>query len=168
VSALDALTWVVAAVLLAAGASKLIAPEPAARALRSLVPSAEVGAGLARALGVVETVVGLAVLTVGGRAAAALLAVAYLGVTVTSIAAVRRGLPSCGCFGERSARPTWLHVALNTASLVIALIGVVRPPVGVGDGLTSRSAIGAFTISALVAAAAVAVVALETTWSRAN
>jgi hypothetical protein len=165
VSALDALTWVVAAVLLAAGVSKLLAPEPAARAIRALVPSSAVGPGAARALGGFEAVVGLAVLVIGGRAAAVALAAAYLGVTVTSVAAVRRGLPSCGCFGERSARPTWLHVAVNVMSLAIAVAGVAQPPLGVGDGLRGGSAIGAFTTCALVAAAAVGVVALETTWS---
>ena len=165
-SALDALIWVVAAVLLAAGVSKLLAPEPAARALRALVPATAVGPGVARALGAFEAAVGLAGLAIGGRATAVLLSLAYLGVTVTSVAAVRRGLPSCGCFGERSARPTWLHVALNLASLTIALLGVASPPVGVGDGLRGHSAVGAFTTCALVTAAAVGVVALETTWSR--
>lgn len=165
-SALDALTWVVAAVLLAAGVAKLMDPDPTARALRSLVPSAGIGSGPARALGAFESLVGLAVLTVGGRVAAVVLAVAYLGVTVTSIAAVRRGLPSCGCFGERSARPTWLHVSLNAVSLGVALLGVVQPPMSVGDGLSGGSPIVAFTTSALVAAAAVGVVALQTTWAR--
>lgn len=163
-SALDALTWVVAAVLLAAGVSKLLDPGPAARAIGSLVPTAHTGTGAARALGAIEAAIGLAVLAIGGRASAALLAAAYLGVTATSIAAVRRGLPSCGCFGERSARPTWSHVAINVGSLMIAVAGVVHPPVGVGDGLRGGSAIAAFTTCALVAAAAVAVVALETTW----
>ena len=135
-----------AALLVLAGAAKVLDPSSTVRALRSLgLPH---GRLLVRAGAAVEAGVGVAALTTGGRPAALAVAASYLLFTAVVVRGLVRGgvLASCGCFGKADTPPTRTHVAVTAGFAVVALL--VQPP-----------APGALTLPLLVAAAAVAVTA---------
>ncbi len=56
---------------------------------------------------------------------ALLVAVAYLSFTGVVLLAIRRGVPSCGCFGRRAAPPGPIHVFTDLASAAVALVVAV-------------------------------------------
>ncbi len=131
------------AVLLgAAGALKLGRPEGAVRALRAAglpgPPSA------VRVLGAVEVLLAAAVLAVGGRIAAALTAVAYLGFAAFTARVVARSgaTASCGCFGVQEAPANRLHVVLNLAAAAMVATAVVWPTGGLLDVLADQPLAG--------------------------
>lgn len=158
-SVLDALFWVVCLVLVAAGASKLVAPTATGTTLDALgLPGGEVAA---RALGGVELVAGLAGLAVGGRIVAAAVAVAYAAFAVVVALARRRDLPTCGCFGARSAPPSPVHVAVNGVSALVAAAAVALPAPPVADGISGLGATGVVVVGLVLLAAAL-VVAVDT------
>lgn len=132
-----------AALVVLAGAPKVVRPHGAARALASVrLPS---GRPLVRVLGAGEVVVGLAALTVGGRIPAVLLAVSYGGFAGFVLLALRRGgtVGSCGCFGRPDTPPTRLHVALNVAAAAVAAPVAVDPGPRVVDALRDQPLAGA-------------------------
>ena len=148
----------VCAVLAAAGASKLIQPAGTAEVLRTLgVPG---GSASARVLGVVEVLLGLVGLAVGGRWASALVAAAYAAAAGVVLAARRAGLGTCGCFGARSPAPSPIHAGLDLLCAVVAATGAavsVPPLADLADGLGTLGAAGLVGATILTATAVVAV-----------
>lgn len=159
---LDALFWVTALVMVVAGVSKLQEPLPTGSTLGALgLPG---GVGAARAVGAAEVALAMGALVVGGPWFAAGVAVLYLAFASVVAAARRRGLPSCGCFGARSAPPGPVHVVVNSVSAVVAAVAAVTGPVPVADGLWSLGAAGV-VVAALVLLGAALVVIVDTAGS---
>jgi hypothetical protein len=162
VTVLDAAFWVVCLVLVAAGATKSTEPAPLATALRRLgVPGTAQGPRallMARLIGLVEVVLGIAGLAVGGTAVAAAVAVAYGAFTVVVVLAIVRRLPSCGCFGSRSGPPSVWHAVLNGASAALAVLATAASPVPVADALDASGAGGWWALAAVLVAAGLVVV----------
>jgi hypothetical protein len=155
-SLVDALFWIVSLVLVAAGASKVAAPSATGTTLGALgLPG---GDAAARALGVLEVVAGLAALSVGGRPVALAVAVAYAAFAVVVAVARRRELPTCGCFGARSAPPSAVHVAVNAVSAAVAVAAAVAGPVPVADALDGSGATGVVVVGLVLLAAALVIV----------
>lgn len=143
-----------AALLVAAGAAKLLDPLPLVRALRSVgLPAPHL---LVRAGALVELVLGLAAIVTGSRVAAAGVALSYAVFSVFVLVALRRGgvLASCGCFGKADTPPTATHVAV-TAALAAVAAAVASQPLGRVDELLAAQP--GHGLPLLVATAAVAV-----------
>lgn len=117
-----------AALLVVAGAPKVLRPLPAVRALRSA--GRRVPPALVRVAGGAEAGLGLATLAFGGRPAAALVAASYAGFTGFVLLARRRGgvLSSCGCFGRADPPATGSH-AVVTAGFALLCAGATIWPV---------------------------------------
>jgi hypothetical protein len=131
-----------AALLLVAGAPKVVKPGTAVLALRSArLPAA---AWLVRLLGAVEVVVGTAAITVGGVAPAALVAGSYAGFAAFVAVALARGgvISSCGCFGKPDTPPTRLHMVMNLSAAAVAGAVAVEPLGGVGSVLADQPLAG--------------------------
>jgi hypothetical protein len=115
----------VAALVLAwAGIAKAWRPGTTARALAATpLPHAP---GLVRAFAVLEVVVAVGALTVGGPFAVAM-GCSYAGFAGFVAVALRRGWPlsSCGCFGVADARPTRAHVVADAALAAAAFAAAV-------------------------------------------
>ena len=130
---MDVLTGVfqiLAMVIAVGGVAKIVAPTAFAATLGALgLPG---GALAARASGVVEVVIGVGAVLVGGRVAALVVAGTYAAFTLVVVAARRAGAESCGCFGAVAAPPSTVHVVVNGASAAIALLAAVAGP----DALT--------------------------------
>lgn len=87
-----------------------------------------VPAVVARAVPFGEVVVGAALVAGWARAAAALVALAFLGAaTALLVVNLRRGRrPACACFGALSRRPIgWGSVVRNTAFAALAVLVVL-------------------------------------------
>ena len=116
-----------AALLVAAGASKVLDPMPLMRALMSVglqVPRRLVQLG---ALG--EVALGVLAIVTGSRLAAAGVAFSYAVFTGFVLVALRRGgvLASCGCFGKVDTPPTATHVVVTGTLAAVAAAVAVRP-----------------------------------------
>ncbi len=123
-SMLTAATWVAAFLLVLAGARKVAQPAGAGSALRTArLPS---DAWLVRMLGAGEMLLGLAVIVVGGAAAAGFLALAY-GSFAVFAQRQRRAGSDCGCFGTTGTPVTLLHVGLNVVAAVVAASAAMLP-----------------------------------------
>ena len=124
----------VACLLLAlAGAPKIARPGYAVGALRSVrvrVPAAAV-----RALGAVETALGVVTAVTGGRALAAVVAMSYLGFAGFLVVALRTGgaVSSCGCVGRPDTPPTRTHVAVTVLLAAAATAAAVHGAPGLTD-----------------------------------
>lgn len=176
VTAVDAMFWVVCLVLVVAGASKVSRPDLVAPTFTALLRgrdaheragrSGELTSGVrfARTSGIVEVVVGVVALTVGGGVVAVVVAVLYVVFAVVVVMARRRGLASCGCFGARSAAPSWVHVAVDVASAALAIgaAAVAGGPEPVADGLSQLGGPLAVVVAVAVLVATVLVVVLDT------
>jgi hypothetical protein len=123
---------VVAGVLAVGGLAKLTGPEATVPMLQALGLPAN--RSVARMLGTVEVVVGVAAVLFGGRILAAGVAVLFAAFTV-AVLRVRAGgeAVSCGCFGRSSAPPTLVHVAVDALAAAVALVAVVVDPPGLID-----------------------------------
>jgi hypothetical protein len=143
-----ALVLAVAGVLLvAAGAGKVVGPAPTAAALRGI--GVEVPDGAVRGLGVVEVVLGGAALMSSAALPAIGVALVYAGFTAFVVIALRRAVPSCGCFGSAGAAPSWSHVGLNVVLAAGALAA------GAGDARSVRDVIADHPIALVPIAAGV-------------
>lgn len=122
-----------AALLLgAAGVFKLTNPAPTRVALRSAgLPGTALAA---RTVGVGEVLVTMYALAWGGRLGAGLVALAYLAFAGFSLRVIgrTRGRATCGCFGASDAPLTNLHVGVDLAVAVVALVAVADPVPGIG------------------------------------
>lgn len=156
----DAMFWVVSAVLVAAGVAKLGDPAGTAETLRALgVPGGRVGA---RVVGLTEVGLGVAGLTIGGTAVAAAVTAAYLTFAAVVVAARRRGVASCGCFGARSAPPSPVHAGVDLASAAVAAVATAGGAAVPTDALAGLPASTATVVLGLVALATALVVVVDT------
>lgn len=131
-----------AALLVLSGAAKLRRPDGAVRALRAVRWPAN--AHLVRLLAVVEIVVGAAGIVVGGRVAAVLVALSYVGFTGFVALAMARGesVRSCGCFGAAGTPPTVYHLAMTTAAAAVAAVAAVAPVPAFTEALAASPLLG--------------------------
>jgi hypothetical protein len=116
-----------AALLVVAGAGKLLDPLPLVRAMRSVgLPSPPL---LVRAAAAGELALGLLAAASGSRAAALAVAASYTAFTAFVLLALRRGgvLASCGCFGTADTPPTATHAVVTAGFAVVAGAVAVRP-----------------------------------------
>jgi hypothetical protein len=115
-----------AALLVITGVPKVTNPGGTARALYSLGVPATLNTE--RAIGVVEVGAGMAALLFGGRAAAAAIALVYIGFSLFIALALRsEEVRNCGCFGERDVPPSRLHLGIDLAAAGVAIVLVFRP-----------------------------------------
>jgi hypothetical protein len=124
-------TLAAAALLVVAGAPKVLRPHDTWRALRSVgLPVPAVGIRLG---GVTEVAVGVIAILQGGRIVDALVAASYLGFSLFVVVALRKGgvLASCGCVGRPDTPPTVAHVAVTSLFAAAAGVAAVGGPSGV-------------------------------------
>ncbi|MGH9213192.1 MAG: MauE/DoxX family redox-associated membrane protein [Acidimicrobiales bacterium] len=111
-----------AALLVAAGALKLLDPTRTVGALAALGwPSAP---WLVRTGAAVELGLGAATLVVGGPALPMLVAASYLGFALFVMAALRAETPigTCGCFGQLDTPPRPAHVVVDGILAIVAVL----------------------------------------------
>lgn len=121
------------ALLALGGAFKAASPADTATALRGVgLPGWPL---LVRLGGVLEMAVAVVALATGGRAAAALVAISYLGFAGFVAVALARGVPiaTCGCFGKADTPPSVVHLVINLGAAAAALAVVVDPGVALAD-----------------------------------
>jgi uncharacterized membrane protein len=143
-----------ALLLCAAGMAKLRRPAPTRSALAAAgVPGAQrLGAKAANRLsGAVELAVGAVALLVGGRVAAAAIALGYLILAALSarMMSIESG-QDCGCFTKPVPVSHW-HTAVNLSCMLAGLVALAAP----ADSLISRFGDAPVTASTLLLAAAV-------------
>ncbi|MBM6401003.1 MauE/DoxX family redox-associated membrane protein [Phycicoccus sonneratiae] len=139
-----------AALLVLAGAPKVVRPGDLRRALRSAgLPAPAAGV---RAFAAVEVAVGLAALLVPGRSTAVLVALLYAGFTAFVVRALGRGgvLSSCGCFGKADTPPTRVHALLTGLAALVGAVLAVAPPTDPWQGVGPGTAAGVAGLAALV------------------
>ncbi|HWJ64137.1 MAG TPA: MauE/DoxX family redox-associated membrane protein [Acidimicrobiales bacterium] len=132
-SPLAGLVYAAALLLGAAGVGKALRPGATRIALRSAgLPATVV---IARGLGIVEVLIAVAALVVGGAVATALVAVSYLGFAwfARRLDTKTRGSAPCGCFGASSAPVGTLHVVVNLLLAVGVGIAAVDAPGAIWD-----------------------------------
>jgi uncharacterized membrane protein YphA (DoxX/SURF4 family) len=125
------LRLVVAAVFLAASLPKIADPTSFATDIDNyrMVPDALIGP-MAIGLPLLETVVGIALVTgVHARGASIVAAAMLVTFAIAMVQAIARGIDlDCGCFGHVvETRVSWLTVARN-ASLTLACVVIARGP----------------------------------------
>ncbi|NNE74077.1 MAG: hypothetical protein HKN26_10460 [Acidimicrobiales bacterium] len=133
---------IAALVVVLGGALKLGSPDATQRALATLgLPSHRL---IVQAMGAAEVALGAAVLAIGGRVPAFLLALAYLAFTGFVVVAQRAGsgIGSCGCFGQTDTPPSAMHVVVNLAAAGVAFAAVAWPVPGLADTLADQPWLG--------------------------
>ena len=143
-----------ALLLAAAGLAKIRRPSPTRSALAAAgIPGAQrLGAKVANRLsGAVELAIAALALLVGGRVAAASIALVYL--VLAGLSARMMSIESgqdCGCFAKPVAVSHW-HTAVNVGCMVAGLLALVIP----ADSLISRFGDSPGIAAALLLSAAV-------------
>lgn len=133
---------IAAALVVVAGAPKILDPGDTTRAIKSVgIPASD---PLVRLFAVAEVAVGAAVIVGGGRIAAMALGVLYLGFAGFVGLALAKGgsVASCGCFGTPDTPPTVAHLLLDGAAAAVAFAAVVWPQPGIVDTLAAQPAAG--------------------------
>ncbi len=102
-------------------------------------------------------VVGVGGLAWGGAVPGWVAALLYAAFAAIVLAARRRGVASCGCFGERSGPPTRLHALVNLASAGVCLAAAVGSVPAVADADLGTAALWVLP-AVLIATAGVVVV----------
>lgn len=134
VAVLDIAVAALAMVLVVSGVLKIRDPDATVPMLEAIRLPASRTAVLG--LAAVEIVLGATALVVGGPLPTAALALAYAGFAGVGLVLLRGGAAvPCGCFGQRSAPMTPVHVGVDA---VAALVGVTALVLGAG-GLFSPS-----------------------------
>jgi hypothetical protein len=130
VHALDGPVLAAAALLVAAGAPKVVRPDDAVGALRSV--GLRVPGPVVRGFGAAEAVLGAIALVAGGRIAVALVAASYAGFTAFVVHALRSGgaVSSCGCVGRPDTPPTRAHVVVTGALALLCALAATGSPAG--------------------------------------
>ena len=112
--------------LVAAGVAKARRPEPARRALATVLGrrSAGLPEAAVRAAGIAEATLGAAAVLTGTAGAATLVAATYLVFAAFTVQSRRAGAEAgCGCFGAGDDVATdWSHVAVNLAAACAAVV----------------------------------------------
>ena len=131
---------VAAVVMVVSGATKVASPDAFDALLRSLVggPARRVRGGVGRFVGALEVLLGVVAVVLGSTSAAAAVAVAYVCFAVVVVVARRRGVESCGCFGEAAAPPSTVHVVIDLAGAGFAAMAAIDPPGSLGAVLTDQ------------------------------
>jgi hypothetical protein len=113
------------ALLVLAGAAKMIRPGDTARALTEVLPGRLHLQRLVRVGAAAEAVIGAVAFFLPRPIPAALVCASYLSFAAyVSYARQRQGpLATCGCFGQPDTPATWLHVVVNV--VLAAAAGVV-------------------------------------------
>ena len=143
-----------AALLVLAGAPKVLDPGDLVRAVRSAGLS--LGRGPVRAFAGAEVVVGIAALVAPGPVTAAVLAMMYAVFTAFVVLALSRGgvLSSCGCFGKADTPPTRSHAVVTGTAALLALVVAGSVPPEPWDALADlrpAAVAGLVALTALVA-----------------
>jgi len=127
------MTLLVAVMLVAAGAAKLIRPIPTARALRAAGLAAD--EPFARAIGSAECAAGLWALISPSRSSELAVAATYVVFAsfVTFLLVRRPGSESCGCAGTKDVPPSGLHLSLNVLAAGVAAGAALAPPRGIAS-----------------------------------
>ncbi|MCE2530753.1 MAG: hypothetical protein J4G11_12925 [Acidimicrobiia bacterium] len=114
--------------LVFAGVAKLAFPRPAADLMGALGFPARVW--FARSAGGAELALGVTVLVVGGPGPALAAAGTYSLFALVSLLALKRGLSSCGCFGQVDSPPAPIHVIGNVffAAVCVLASGASNSP----------------------------------------
>lgn len=155
---------VACALLVVAGGFKALRPRATTGAVRAVgLPARLATDGLTRALGSGEVILGATAVLTGWAPLAGLVAAAYAAFTGFVVAARRHGtmIQSCGCLGELTVPPSWIHVGVNTSAAAAAIGAAVTRVDGLGATL-AEEALAGVPFLALVAAAVWAVVVLIT------
>jgi hypothetical protein len=124
---------IAAALLVLAGAPKVVRPRDTVNALRAAgIPAPHV---FVRIAAVAEVAIGVDALVNGNRPSAVLVALSYAAFTGFVVVALRRSTPlaSCGCFGRADTPPSRLHVAVDAGAVAAAVAVAVDPGVGLPD-----------------------------------
>ncbi len=156
---------VVALTLAAGGLFKLIDPGPTAAMLSALVPRVATGRGgpLARAVGLVEVLVGLWAALMGGVAAFVLAGLfALFAVVMARLVAMGPAASSCGCFGTLSTRPTAVHVITDALAAGVALAAGLTAAPGILGAVSELGGVLGAAFVPLVALGAWGLVAVVT------
>jgi hypothetical protein len=127
-----------AMVLAVSGLAKLRRPGSLVRMLRAIgIP---VGPAVVRLFAGLELALGTACLVSPERATAVGLGLLYLcfAAFLASFLARRIELQSCGCAGDRDLPPSWIHVGLNLAGGVAALVAAATGPAIEGVARTAK------------------------------
>lgn len=135
--------FMIASVLLAlGGAFKAASPGDTANALRGVgLPGSPL---LVRFGGGLEVAIALAAIATGGRLAAGLVVISYLGFTAFVAVALARGVPiaTCGCFGKADTPPSAVHLAVNLGAAAAAIAVVIDPGVALADVVADQPLAG--------------------------
>lgn len=142
--------WIAAALLVLAGAQKVVSPRSTVDALRALGLSfppvlVRFGAGA-------EAVVGAVALTTGWRALAGVVGLLYLSFVAFLSVRLRRdgdAAAPCGCLGAHDAPPTPTHLVITVAGATCALLATLWPVPGLLHALRDEP-MGTVTMAALV------------------
>ncbi|MEE8599571.1 MauE/DoxX family redox-associated membrane protein [Euzebya tangerina] len=138
-SALTAVTWIGAGLLILAGVIKFPVPDGAMAGLHSLgLPSGRVSA---RVLGAAEILIGLAITITGGVVAAGLTVITYTALTVVA-ARQRAKQVDCGCFGVKTYPVSRLHLGVNAGLAVTGTAGLWAQPLALGDVASEAGVLG--------------------------
>jgi hypothetical protein len=125
------LFFAAAGLVIASGIEKLRRPGPAARALQAVrLPS---GVWTARAIGIVEALVGLLSMFAPSRWSAGALAILYAAFAAFLLLLIRAKAPgaTCGCLGSQETPPSLLHLGLDVAAATTAGVVALAPPAGI-------------------------------------
>lgn len=110
-----------------------------------------------------EIVIGAVALVIGGPVAVAALGLLYAGFAVVSLVLLRSDeVVPCGCFGQRSATVTPLHVGVNAVAALVGLAAAALGAPGLYAASDDRSAAVVAVATVAAALLAAAVVALLT------
>ncbi len=123
--------WAAAMLLGAAGLGKLLQPRPSARAVVAAeLPAASLLSArpVVRVVGAAEVAITAWVLFGGGTLPAALLAIAYLALTMVAARMLRfaKG-QNCGCFGTASEPISLMHGIVNGAGVLVGAGAALLP-----------------------------------------
>ena len=162
-----AAVYLMAAVLLgAAGASKVVTPEPASVALARLQLYHRQWA--VRLLGLVELVVAVSAFILGGIIPATALAALYAGFAVVAAAMVRsESKEPCGCFGRIDMPATRRHVTVNILAAIAGVAAASWPVEPIDHLFTTRQWILApFCVAVAVGAYGLFAWLKQTPWTK--
>lgn len=133
---------VVSALLALAGGMKVARPSATAGALRAMrLPSSFF---LVRLLGAAEVAIGIGAGLTLWPPLLVLLAATYLAFAAFVVAALGTHTPlqSCGCFGTADTPPSAVHVGLDLAAAVVALVAAVTETPSLRTTLADQPARG--------------------------
>ncbi|MFV0460846.1 MAG: MauE/DoxX family redox-associated membrane protein [Actinomycetales bacterium] len=132
--------WAALALLVVAGAPKVLDPLDTARALR--LAGLRIPLVVVRIFGGVEAGLGVVALVTGNRALLAVAALSYLGFAVFIAHALRSGTPvaSCGCFAKADTPPTRTHLVIDLLFALALGAAAVTGGTGLLDSWNSAGA----------------------------